>query len=102
MDGLTALDIHFGPISGAMHNIVFHFISGGRDLECFGPPPLPPPPTWRAVAVNEDRLLVWIHSFGTQEFYTNVAKDFSHLGSFRGFGVCYRTIGTLQPVCVLL
>lgn len=36
MDGLTAFDIHFGPISGAMHNIVFHFISGGRYLECFG------------------------------------------------------------------
>lgn len=37
MDGLTALDIHFGPISEAMHNIVFHFISGGRDFEFFGP-----------------------------------------------------------------
>lgn len=37
MDGLTVLDKLFGPDPDATLNIIFHFISGGRELECFGP-----------------------------------------------------------------
>ncbi len=37
MDRLTALDNLFGLNPGPTLNTIFHFISGGRDLERFGP-----------------------------------------------------------------
>lgn len=88
MDGLTALDIHFGPISRAKHNIVFHFISGGRDLECFGPfPPYGKPSLWMRTPCWCGFIPLEHRSFA--EFYNVAAKDFSHLGSFRRFAVAH-------------
>lgn len=50
MDRLTAFDNLFGPNPGATLNIIFHLISGGRDLKRFGPLS----PRWQILSVNED------------------------------------------------
>ena len=51
MDGLTAPDNLSGPDPGATLDTIFHLLSGGRDLECFGPfSPL----RWQIMSVNAE------------------------------------------------
>lgn len=85
MDGLTVLDKLFGPDPDATLNIIFHFISGGREPECLGPLS----PRWQIMSVNEDSsLLAWIcfcrPTARSQRFNTAAQQGRNpHSGNFR-------------------